>query len=318
MNVDKKYEDNYEYETRLSTLSQSQFNSRAREAKERAKIGRLPDYIPRLCQANPDWFAVQMQNINDRIYQFGDLTLSFPLMSSVKPFILLYLLEEFGAEMVFSRVGMDPSDRPFNSLEQLQVDGGFPRNPMINSGAIALCSILPGSDGVSRCETLRLWLNQQADCHLFFDQLMLASVQSLPNERNIDLATELAASGYLTPPKVTALDTYNRVCCLAGTVIDLVRLGLLLVSPRNGILPQHLKIVKALMSTCGLYELSGRFAVQVGIPTKSGVSGALLSVVPKEGAIACYSPPLDKAGNSVGGLFLLEKLAGVLNLSVFK
>ena len=303
--------------TRLAALSQEQLNSWAIQAKKRAQIGRLPDYIPRLSEADPDGFALQIRRIDGQIYTVGDLTLSFPLMSAIKPFILLYLLEHLGEERVFSRVGMEPSDRPFNSLEQLQADGGFPRNPMINSGAIALSSFLPGDNGASRCENLRLWLNQQANCQLLLDKLMLDSVRSLPNERNLAIVTELASAGYLQLPEVTALDTYNRVCCLSGTVADLARLGMLLASPNNQFLSHHLKLVNTLIGTCGLYELSKRFAAEVGIPTKSGVSGVLLSVIPAEGAIACYSPPLDKTGNSVGGLFLLEKLAQTIDLSEF-
>lgn len=304
--------------TGLQSLTQSQLDAWVMQAQRIARSGgQLPEYIPGLADAHPDWFAVQIRNVNGDIYTSGDMTLSFTLMSVVKPFVLLYLLEHLGAEKVFDCVGMLPSDRPFNSLDQLRADSGFPRNPMINSGAIALMSLLPGTDGSSRCENLRQWLNQKADCHLFLDQLILASVRSLRNETNIEIARELANYGHLQASEAVTIDTYNQLCCLAGTVIDLASLGMVLVSFGDKILPENCRIVKALMTTCGLYESSGSFAVQVGIPTKSGVSGALLSIVPGEGAIACYSPPLDAAGNSVGGLFLLEQLALNLHLSVF-
>ena len=303
---------------KLQSLSQSQLDAWVIQAEIQARSGgQLPDYIPGLTDAHPDWFAVQIRNVNGDIYTSGDMTLSFSLMSVIKPFVLLYLLEQLGAEKVFYHVGMLPSDRPFNSLEQLHVDGGFPRNPMLNSGAIALMSLLPGTDGSSRCENLRQWLNQKADCHLFLDELILASVRSLRNETNIKIARELANSGYLQASVAVTIDTYNQLCCLAGTVGDLASLGMLLVPFGDRVLAENCRLVKALMTTCGLYESSGSFAVQVGLPTKSGVSGALLSVVPREGAIACYSPPIDAAGNSIGGLFLLEQLALNLHLSVF-
>ncbi len=237
-------------------------------------------------------------------------------MSVVKPFVLLFLLEQLGAEAVFGRVGMDPSDEPFNSLKQLQADKGWPRNPMLNSGAIALASLLPGQDARSRCESLRQWLNQSSNCQLFLDELMLSSVRAAGGERNRAIASLLAAEGYLEAED-PALDTYNHVCCLSGTVADLALMGMLLVQCQASILPEHRRTVNALMTTCGLYQASARFAVQVGLPTKSGVSGALVSVVPSQGAIACYSPALDQAGNSVAGLFLLQQLAQVLELSVF-
>lgn len=276
--------------------------------------GELPDYIPLLAQANRSWFAVQIQGINGQMQLAGDVTLSFPLMSVIKPFVLLFLLEQLGAETVFSHVGMEPSDEPFNSLKQLESDQGWPRNPMINSGAIALASLLPGQDAKSRCEGLCQWLNQRADCNLFLDDLMLMSVRSVNNERNQAIARLLVQSGHLDAGEI-ALDTYNHVCCLSGTVADLASLGMLLVCSEGAL--ANRRIVNALMTTCGLYQASGRFAVQVGLPTKSGVSGALISIVPSQGAIACYSPNLDQEGNSVAGLFLLQQLTQALNLSVF-
>ncbi len=302
---------------KLAALTQAQLDAWAAQAQTHTQEGQLPDYIPLLAQANPTWFAVQIQCIDGQIHAAGNVTLSFPLMSVVKPFVLLFLLEQLGAEAVFSHVGMEPSDEPFNSLTQLQADRGWPRNPMINSGAIALASLLPGQNAASRCESLRQWLNQCANLELVFDEQMLASVRSVPNERNRAIARDLAQAGYLDQLE-TALDTYNHVCCLSGTVADLASLGMLLVQGKGVILPKHRRTVNALMTTCGLYQASGRFAVEVGLPTKSGVSGALVSAVPSQGAIACYSPALDRAGNSKAGLFLLQQLTQALDLSMFR
>lgn len=300
----------------LANLTQAQLNAWVIQAQTHIQGGQLPDYIPMLAQANPNWFAVQIQTVDDRILTAGDITLSFGLMSAIKPLMLLCLLEQLGTEIVFSHVGILPSDAPFNSLTQLEADGGFPRNPMINSGAIALASMLPGSDASSRCEYLRQWLNQSANSQLFLDELMLNSVRSLPNERNQAITKLLTASGYVTAAEI-ALDTYNHICCLSGTVVDLARLGMLLVQNNKVISPQNRRTVNAIMTTCGLYQASARFAVEVGLPTKSGVSGAILSIVPSQGVIACYSPALDEAGNSKAGLFLVQQLAQELNLSVF-
>lgn len=301
----------------LAALTQAQLDGWAVQARAHIQGGQLPNYVPLLAQANRTWFAVQIQGIDGQIHtSSGDVTLSFPLMSVVKPFVLLFLLEQLGAEAVFSHVGMEPSDEPFNSLKQLQADQGWPRNPMLNSGAIALASLLPGQDARSRCESLRQWLNQSSNCQLFLDEQMLDSVRSVPNERNRAIASLLAQFSYLDAEE-TALDTYNHICCLSGTISDLALLGMLLVQYPNIIVPEHRRTVNALMTTCGLYQASGRFAVQVGLPTKSGVSGVLVSVVPSQGAIACYSPALDRAGNSKAGLFLLQQLTQALNLSIF-
>lgn len=300
----------------LAALTQAQLNRWVIQAQAYTQAGQLPDYIPLLAQANSNWFAVQVERIKNQNLWAGDVALSFPLMSVVKPFVLLFLLEHLGAQAVFTHVGMEASDEPYNSLTQLQADGGRPRNPMINSGAIALASLLPGENARSRCETLCQWLNQRANSHLVLDEAMLSSVRSVRNERNQAIANLLAESGYLDSPEI-ALDTYNHVCCLSGTIADLAALGMLLVQSQGGIWAEHRRTVNALMMTCGLYQASSRFAVEVGVPTKSGVSGVMLSIVPSQGAIACFSPALDPAGNSKAGLFLLQKLAQALDLSVF-
>lgn len=280
-----------------------------------AETGQLPQYIPSLAAANPRSLAVQVLTLTGESYSVGDMELSFSLMSISKSFVLLYLLSILGKEAVFARVGMEPSLENFNSLAQLEADGGWPRNPMINSGAIALASLLPGDTPFSRCQNFCDWLNSYGNCQFFLDRQMLASVEALPNEINLAIASTLCSTGHLQEDGAVALDTYNHVCCLTGNMLDLARLGMLLL--QSPILPEYASIVKAVMLTCGLYQASGRFAVEVGVCTKSGVSGGVLSVIPGEGAIACYSPPLDSEGNSVAGLFIIKQLAQQFNLSIF-
>ncbi len=299
----------------LDALTQDQLDAWVSVAKTKTQLGRLPDYIPLLAQTKPSTVAVEIQTTQGKTFAAGEVMQPFALMSVIKPFLLLFVLERLGADEVFKQVGMQPSDQPFHSLTQLSSDRGHPRNPMINSGAIALAALLPGRDGAARCQALCEWLNRLADTHLALDQAMLTSVRSMANESNRAIAHMLSQAGHLTSVEM-ALDTYNHICCLSGTVRDLAQLGLLLASS-CGIARQHQQIVNALMLTCGLYEASGAFAVRIGLPTKSGVSGALLSIVPKKGAIAAYSPAIDPTGNSVAGLFLLEKLATHLNLSIF-
>ncbi len=300
----------------LDALTQDQLDAWVAVAQTRTQLGRLPDYIPLLAQTKPNTVAVKILTTSGKTVAAGEVTQPFALMSVIKPFLLLFALERLGADEVFKQVGMQPSDQPFHSLTQLSSDRGHPRNPMINSGAIALAALLPGKSGVSRCHALCDWLNRLAKTRLVLDQAMLTSVRSMANESNRAIANMLSQAGHLTSVEM-ALDTYNHICCLSGTVEDLARLGLLLSQPPLVIARQHQQMVNALMLTCGLYEASGGFAVQIGLPTKSGVSGALLSIVPREGAIAAYSPAIDLTGNSVAGLFLLEKLATHLNLSIF-
>lgn len=300
----------------LAQLTQTQLEIWVREAQQHSQLGQLPNYIPQLAQVNPQEFAVQIALSTGQRYTFGNQTLSFPLMSVIKPFLFLNRLIELGKDQVFSYVGVTPSDQPFNCLEQLQADQGIPRNPMINSGAIALASLLGGNTADSRCQSLCSWLNQHADSQFFLDHNLLASVRSAPNHKNQALISVLAESGLIQDPDLT-LDTYNQICCLSGTLQDLAQLGLLLIQPPQPQWLESCRIVKAVMMTCGLYQASAQFAVEVGLPSKSGVSGAVLSIVPHQGAIACYSPPLNPEGNSIGSLFLIKKIAQTLNLSIF-
>ena len=295
----------------LSHLFLEQLFNWLMEAEQQAKKGKLPDYIPLLQQTDPSLLAVCIITKNNNILNQGDSQITFPLMSLIKPFLLLYLLSELGENCIFKKVGYKPSNYPFNSLEQLQLDQGFPRNPMINSGALTLASLLPGKNSNKRCHNLQQWLNKQSQSHLFLDELMLKSVESLPNPRNQAIIDELTQRNHIKEPEIT-LDTYNKICCLSGTITDLAKLGLLLVHSSN-IASKNASIVTNIMTSCGLYEASGKFAQKIGFPSKSGVSGAILSIVPKQGAIACYSPPLDAQGNSVASLYIIEKIANYLN-----
>ncbi|KYC36152.1 glutaminase A [Scytonema hofmannii PCC 7110] len=300
----------------LETLTTTELSTWVQQARAFASQGKVIDRIPQLALANANWFAVCVHSANGQVYSDGETSRVFPLMSAIKPFSLLYLLQRLGAETVFQWVGVKPSDVAFNSLEQLIKDNGRPRNPMINSGAITLADKLPGNSASDRCKHLCQWLNQQADCQLQLDEIMLTSVRLVNSQVNQDIARYLAQAGYLKDLK-KSLDTYEQICCLSGTVEDLAHLGLLLACDRGRVAAQYRRSVNALMLTCGLYESSPQYALQIGLPMKSGIGGALLAVVPDRGAIACYSPALDNAGNPVAALAFVEAISQGLGLSVF-
>ena len=292
--------------SRIKNLTPSQLETWIAQLPQ--PVGQLPTYVPLLATVDPTQFAVWLQIGEGGSIALGAVDRVFVLMSVVKPFLLLFLLHHYGEAAVFARVGRQPSPLPFNSLEQLIADQGFPRNPMINSGAIALADRLPGETAAERCECFCQWLNDHCGSQLRLDRVMLDSVCSLPNATNQALAIHLSQAGYLDAVE-TGLETYKHLCCLAGTVEDLARLGQLLVQPHSLLSVTHQQSVMALMQTCGLYEASEAYATRIGLPIKSGVSGAMLALVPEAGVIACYSPLLDAAGNSVFGLTLLERIA---------
>ncbi|MEH1782644.1 MAG: glutaminase A [Nostoc sp.] len=301
---------------RFDRLTTTELSAWVQQAKIKAEYGKVIDRIPQLALANPGWFAVHICCKSGKTIIFGDTACVFPLMSVIKTFSLLYLLEHLGAEKVFDWVGVEPSDAPFNSLEQLVSDRGHPRNPMINSGAITLADKLPGKDANQRTFLFCQWLNQLAGCQLSLDEVILASVRLTRSTANEAIANYLAEAGYLENIGI-ALDTYEQMCCISGRVEDLALLGKLLACENSCFSSQNRRIVNAVMLTCGLYEASAEFAVRVGLPMKSGIGGGLVAIVPGEGAIACYSPALDKIGNPVGAIAFVEALAQELQLSVF-
>jgi glutaminase len=262
-------------------------------AQQEAHKGKLPSYIPLLAQVDPQTIAIAIQEINDDLVMSGDISTTFPLMSAIKPFLLLYGLENFGEEEVFQIVDAKPSRDPFNVIPD-----GKPKNPMINSGAIALSSLL------TSYKNLQNWLNQRSGANLTLDLEMLDSVRSVANRRNLAIADQLQFLKIITNSK-QALGIYEEICCLRGNVQDLVKIGTLLVDTKRS---PYVEIVLRIMTQCGMYEASAEFAKDIGFPSKSSVSGALLSIMPNKAAIACYSPALDAIGNSVAGLFLLRQL----------
>lgn len=300
----------------LAALTLPDLVNWVQHAQQQAIQGQVAQRILRLAEADPQGFATEIHTDTEPHYRLGEVDRPFPLMSVIKPFQLLYLLDHYGTEQVLTWVGVDPSDAPFNSLDQLMADGGKPRNPMINSGAIALSDKLPGQEGTDRCQRLCTWLNQQAGCQLTLDQAMLSSVRSAGRAPNQALVRYLAETGRLNDAAI-ALDAYEQICCLSGTVTDLASLGDLLAIDRGRIAAEHRRTVNAIMLTCGLYEASAAYAVRIGLPMKSGISGALLAVVPQQGTIACYSPALDRIGNPVAGVALVETVSRQLQLSLF-
>jgi glutaminase len=301
---------------KLDKLTTTELSAWVQQAKIQAKQGRVIDRIPQLAKANPDWFAVHVCCKSGKNISFGHTACIFPLMSVIKTFSLLYLLEHFGAETVFGWVGVEPSDAPFNSLEQLVSDRGRPRNPMINSGAITLADKLPGKDATQRTLLFCQWLNQLAGCQLSLDEVMLASVRLTRSTANEAIANYLSETGYLENIEI-AVDTYEQICCISGRVEDLALLGKLLACESGLVNPQNRQSVNAVMSSCGLYEASAEFAARIGLPMKSGIGGGLVAIVPGEGAIACYSPGLDNIGNPVAGLVFVEAFSQKLELSIF-
>ncbi|PZO40521.1 MAG: glutaminase A [Pseudanabaena frigida] len=262
-------------------------------ARQEAKKGELPSYIPLLAQVDPQTIAIAIQHKSGDLVIAGDTTATFPLMSVIKPFLLLYLLEAYGFDKVFGITDRQPTSEPFNAIPE-----GKPKNPMINSGAIALSSLLTSS------ENLQNWLNQRSGANLSLDLEMLSSVRSVANRRNLAIADRLQSLGIIANSR-QALAVYEEICCLRSNVADLSQIGTLFVDSRRS---PYIPIVLEILTQCGMYEASAEFSKDIGLPSKSSVSGALFSISIDRAVIACYSPALDAIGNSVAGKFLIRQV----------
>jgi len=299
--------------TNLRSLAPDQWIQWVKLAQSQAQTGKLPRYIPQLAAVDPQSFALQIGDRQGLIVTAGNADVRFSLMSVIKPFLLLYCLHHRGMPWLRSKIGDRPSTKAYNSLSQLQEDQGFPRNAMINSGAICLADTLPGRTASERCQALADWLNQTAGCHLFLDQDLLTSVRSLPNPRNQAIAALMGEKKTIQHPAL-ALDTYNHICCLSGQINDVYQLGLLLQSPALPLTSETSRSIHQTLAHSGLYQLSLSFFQRTGFTCKSGVSGVMLACLPTTppAVMVCYSPPLDAQGHSVAALVLLEQLARAL------
>lgn len=274
--------------------------------------GRLADYIPELAKANPDLLGLTILGTDGSAYQAGDCDKPFTIQSIAKVALLLKSLQLGGFAQVFSRVGMEPSGAPFSEFTTLGDFSDKPSNPFINSGAIVLSSFLAAQINF---ETFLEFLCQLCDNpHLQLDSAVYNS-ERRTSERNHSLAWELKRLKLLTADLDLSLDFYTKLCSIEVRPRDLANFGLCLARRGQDAAGQQLLRAEdvattlSLMYTCGLYDGSGEFAVEAGIPAKSGVGGGILAVIPGQYGIASFGPALDRNGNSIGGINALKILS---------
>ncbi|MCM3570839.1 glutaminase A [Neobacillus mesonae] len=295
------------------------------EAKKCTKKGKVADYIPSLGKANPEDLSIAIHYPNGNCVEAGDIEKKFTLQSISKVISLALVLMDRGTDYVFERVGMEPTGDPFNSIAKLETMApAKPLNPMINAGALVVTHMIKGNSVEERFQRL------------------LSFVQELVNDTNISFCEEVARSEFKTSNLNRALvyflkqhniidedvepliDLYTKQCAIEMNCYDLSKIGLVFamdgVDPETGkrIMPIDIaRICKTFMVTCGMYNASGEFAIKVGIPSKSGVSGGIMGAVPGRFGIGIFGPALDDKGNSIAGIKLLELLSQNYHLSMF-
>ena len=286
--------------------------------------GQVATYIPELGTANPKDLAICMMDSNGNIVKSGDYKKKFTIQSVSKPLMLAMAISENGEEDIFKRVGKEPSGDPFNSFMKLEiVKPSKPYNPFINAGAIAVASTINGDSIEDKVNKLLHFVRKLAGNDTIDINYRVFTSERITGDRNRALAYILKNEGIIEGNAEETLDLYFSQCSIEMTVEDLARIGLCFanggVDPITG--ERHLeerivKLVNTMMFTCGMYDESGEFAVNVGIPAKSGVGGGIMAVVPKNYGIGVFGPALDKKGNSIGGVHLLEAVSNELKLGI--
>lgn len=289
------------------------------------KGGAVADYIPQLKRVDPDKFAISVCTVDGQQFSIGDADDRFCVQSVCKPINYCLTLEQHGSDVVHRHVGREPSGLGFNELS-VNSDG-LPHNPMINSGAIMSCSLIqPGLDIADRFDFVAdTWRKLTAGGLVGFNNAVYLSERQTA-DRNFALGYFMREHGAF--PKgadlVETLEFYFQCCSIEVTSKGL---GVVAASLANGgVVPltgdrvfsaDSVKKALSLMSSCGMYDYSGEFAFTIGLPAKSGVSGALMLVIPQVMGICVWSPRLDALGNSVRGIEFCKQLVERYNFHVY-
>ncbi|MDQ6419970.1 glutaminase A [Paenibacillus sp. LHD-117] len=294
-------------------------------SKLQCKGGKVASYIPELSKAPGGALGIHIVDAHGNTATAGDCGLSFTMQSISKVFTLLLALIDNGEDVVFDKVGMEPTGDNFNSMLKLElVQPGIPFNPLINAGAIAISSLIAGDTAEEKSDrTLAFFRKLSRNDSLNYDLAVYESEAEFA-DLNRSMAYFLKDNGVLKGKVDDVLDVYFRHCSINATCSDLARMALVLAfdgtDPISGteLVPRrYVQIAKTFMVTCGMYNASGEFAIEVGLPAKSGVAGGILTMVPGRYGIGLVGPALNPKGNSIAGVHLLETMSKELDWSLF-
>lgn len=287
--------------------------------------GKVATYIPALGEANANDIGIAIYDKEHHYISAGNTEVNFTLQSISKVITLALALMDRGTDYVFSKVGMEPTGDPFNSIIKLETSNpSKPLNPMINAGALAVTSMIAGEENEEKmARILHFVRNLAANPKIQYSaEVAISELETAHLNRS--LCYYMKQNGIIDGDVEELMDLYTKQCSIQVNCIDLARIGLVFAMDgfdpytKEQIIPPNVaKICKTFMVTCGMYNASGEFAIRVGIPAKSGVAGGILACVKGQVGIGIYGPALDDKGNSVAGLKLMELLSMQENWSMF-
>ncbi|KKK37861.1 glutaminase [Mesobacillus campisalis] len=302
-----------------------ELNALVKEAKKVLQYGKVADYIPALQKANAEDLSAAIFYPNGRCISAGDIEQNITLQSISKVLTLALALMDCGEEKVFSKVGYEPTGDPFNSIIKLETSqSAKPLNPMINAGALAVTHLIKGESVEERLQRLLDFIRALAGDRAISYDGEVASSEYQTADLNRALCYYMRKDGIIDEDVEELLDLYTKQCAIQMDCLDLSRVGLIFaMDGRDPVREKQLipvevaRLCKTFMVTCGMYNASGEFAIRVGIPAKSGVSGGIMGSVPNRFGIGIFGPALDEIGNSIGGMKLLELMSEQYDLSIF-
>ena len=285
--------------------------------------GKNASYIPALATVDPELFGICVVTVDGQKFSAGDADHEFALESISKVLTAALGIEQVGPHAFHRKVGADPTGEAFNSVMALEMHNDKPNSPMVNAGAMTATSLVSATDADDRWRQILQIQSDFAGRPISISDQIAASERAT-NFHNRAIAWLLLCGGYMYCDPMEACDIYTLQCSTLVTTVDLAMMGATLAS--GGINPltgkrvlkkANVPPVLALMAMEGLYTASGDWAYTVGLPAKSGVGGGLVAVSPGKMAIAAFSPPLDKDGNSVRAQAAIAQIANTLELGLF-
>lgn len=295
------------------------------EARNYTTYGKVADYIPALGKANPEDLSIAINYPDGLCVSAGDIEKKFTLQSVSKVISLALVLMDRGPDYVFQYVGMEPTGDPFNSIAKLEtMIPAKPLNPMINAGALVVNHMLHGNSVEDRFSRLLTFIQQLANDSTISYSEDVARSEFETADLNRALCYFLKQHNIINEDVEELLTLYTKQCAIEMNCLHLARIGLVFAmdgfdsETGKQLIPKEVaRICKTFMVTCGMYNASGEFAIKIGIPAKSGVSGGIMGAAPGRFGIGIFGPALDEKGNSIAGIKLLEKLSNQYKLSMF-
>ena len=287
-----------------------------------AQEGKQADYIPALAKVNPDQFGMCIHTIYGEINSIEQADTRFSIQSISKVFALAMCLSLKGDDL-WKKVGKEPSGTAFNSLVQLEVEKGIPRNPFINAGAIVLTDVLLSHLKDPEEEFLAFVRALAGDDTIQYNEEVAVSERE-KGYLNAAIANLLKYHGTIEGDIERVLHFYFLMCSVEMSCRELSRAFLSFANHRRkfrhagvALTASQVKRINAIMQTCGFYDEAGEFSYLVGLPGKSGVGGGIVAICPLKYSVAVWSPRLNAKGNSVMGIKALELFTTETEESIF-